>query len=356
MRSSCIIFLLILSLSTKAQDFAFSQFYEMPMLRNPALSGIFNGDLRVSSAYRSQWGSISVPYITSALGIEFKLPVAQQSNSFYTLGLQLAYDKAGDLSLKRTQVLPVITYHQSLSNYNDTYLSGSIMAGTVMNRFDPSAARTDDQFVNGSYSPSNVSSQFYNNTSKNYLDLSAGLVFSSSFGNDSHYYLGLAMFHVNSPNTSFFSAATDQQLRSKYVFNVGLSTPINEHDQVISYIDYYKQGGNNQLFGGLLYESTLINYPNDNDDENDALKISGGAFYRLNDALIPTIKFQMHKLMVGLSYDVNVSQLRTASQLRGGLEFTISFQGFLNQRSSSRERMLCPGFGRTSQIGWFSTK
>jgi len=226
----------------------------------------------------------------------------------------------------------------------------------VMSRFDPTAARTDDQFVNGAYSASNVSSQFFTNTTKSYLDLSAGLVYSSSFGSDAHYYLGIAMFHVNSPNTSFFSTTSDQQLRSKFVFNAGLSTPINEHDQVISYVDYYMQGGNNQLFGGLMYESTLINYPNDNDDENDALKISAGAFYRWNDALIPSIKLQMHKLMVGISYDVNVSQLRTASQLRGGLEFTISFQGFLNQNNSSRKSVLCPGFGRTSQIGWFSTR
>src|SRR5204862_1799789 len=123
-----------------AQDFAFSQFYEMPMLRNPALSGIFNGDVHVSSAYRNQWGSITVPYITSALGMEYKLPAGAQSNSFYTLGLQLSYDQAGDLALKRTQVLPVVTYHQSLSGTSDTYLSGSIMAGKVMSRFDPTRA------------------------------------------------------------------------------------------------------------------------------------------------------------------------------------------------------------------------
>src|SRR6476620_9515584 len=97
---SIFVFLFLSALGiAKAQDFTFSQFYEMPMLRNPALSGIFNGDLRVSSAYRNQWGSISVPFVTSALGVEFKLPVTKQSNSFYTLGTQLTVDKAGDLSL-----------------------------------------------------------------------------------------------------------------------------------------------------------------------------------------------------------------------------------------------------------------
>ncbi|MES2328655.1 MAG: PorP/SprF family type IX secretion system membrane protein [Bacteroidota bacterium] len=339
------------ALTTKAQDFAFSQFYEMPMLRNPALSGIFNGDLHVSSAYRSQWGSISVPYITSALGIEYKLPVAEQSNSFYTIGLQLAYDKAGDLNLKRTQVLPVVTYHQSLSGNSDTYLSGSIMFGKVLSRFDPTGAMTDDQFVNGAYSPSNVSGQSFTNTSSSYTDVSAGLMYSSVFGEDSHYYIGAALFHLNRPRLNFFSSGDDVPLASKIVFNAGLSTPLNDRDQLIAYVDYYQQAGNKQLFGGLLYESTLMVY----DDDNDNIKVSAGGFYRWNDALIPTLKLQMRRMMLGISYDVNVSQLRTASQLRGGLEITLSFLGFLNQSNSSRNRVRCPGFGRTSQIGWFST-
>ncbi len=338
--------------SAKSQDFAFSQFYEMPMLRNPALSGIFNGDLRVSSAYRNQWGSVSVPYITSALGVEYKMPVSMQSNSYYTLGLQLAYDQAGDLALKRTQVLPVITYHQSLSENSDTYLSGSIMAGRVMSRFDPSKAMTDDQFVNGGYSPSNVSAQFFSNTNSAYTDLSAGLVYSSIFGEDSHYYLGAALFHVNSPRLNYFSGTPDVSLAPKFVLNAGLSTPVSDRDELIAYVDYYQQAGNKQLFGGFLYESTLRAYDNDNDN----IKASAGVFYRWNDALIPAVKLQMHSLMAGISYDINVSQLRTASQLRGGVEVTLSFLGFLSNNNSSRNRVRCPGFGRNSEIGWFGTK
>ena len=56
-----------------SQDFTFSQFYEQPLLRNPALAGIFTGDLRVSMAYRDQWGSITVPFRTSSLSIEHKI-------------------------------------------------------------------------------------------------------------------------------------------------------------------------------------------------------------------------------------------------------------------------------------------
>ena len=57
-----ILFLLILFNSTTAkaqQDINFSQFYELPLLRNPALAGIFNGNVRFTGAYRNQWESVT---------------------------------------------------------------------------------------------------------------------------------------------------------------------------------------------------------------------------------------------------------------------------------------------------------
>jgi hypothetical protein len=75
-----ILFLLILSqLSTKAQDINFSQFYDLPVLRNPAIAGLFKGDVRVTSGYRNQWQSVTVPYKTIALATEFKKMI---SNNF----------------------------------------------------------------------------------------------------------------------------------------------------------------------------------------------------------------------------------------------------------------------------------
>lgn len=352
MRKTLIIYILLFPTMIFSQDFSFSQFYEMPLLRNPALAGIFNGDLRVTSVYRDQWGSISVPFQTRALGVEYKRPVGDMSNSYYTLGLQVTHDKAGDLALRRTQVLPVITYHQALSNDNDTYLSGSFMLGKVQGNFDPTKARMDDQFANGSYSPGNVSMQTFNSTGASYTDMSAGLVYSSNYGEDSRFYIGAALYHLNTPKTSFLADGTGHTKGAKLVLNAGLSTPVSEQSQIIAYVDYYKQGGHRQLFGGMLYETAVKSYM----DEADNINLSVGAFYRWNDALIPTIRLQAYRIMLGLSYDVTVSQLRTASQLRGGLELTLSFQGFFNGHASTRNKVRCPRFGRGEKIGWWYSK
>ena len=57
-----------------AQDIHFSQIFETPLLRNPALSGLFSGDLRIQSVYRSQWNSITNAYQTGSANVEYKIP------------------------------------------------------------------------------------------------------------------------------------------------------------------------------------------------------------------------------------------------------------------------------------------
>ena len=66
-----------------------------------------------------------------------------------------------------------------------------------------------------------------------------------------------------------------------------------------------------------------------------------GTFYRRNDAVIPVIKLDYYNLAVGLTYNVNISKLRTASQFRDGFELTLSYKSFLNIRNSSAEKVRC---------------
>ncbi len=115
----------------------------------------------------------------------------------------------------------------------------------------------DDQFINGSYSPGNVSAQFFTNTGRSYTDMSAGLVFSSNYGEDSRFYIGTALYHLNKPKLNFFDNDANTSQAPKIVFNAGLSTSVTERSQIIAYVDYYQQAGNKQLFGGMLYESSI---------------------------------------------------------------------------------------------------
>lgn len=320
------------------QDINFSQFYELPLLRNPALAGLFTGDIRLTSAFRSQWNSVTVPYQTQALGADIKFAVSESSNDYIAVGLQITNDVAGDSRLGKTQLMPVLTYHKSLSTENDTYLSVGFMGGVVQQRFDPTKLQFDDQFVNGAYSSTNPTRQTFNNTNVTYYDAAAGLVFSSVAGDNIKYYIGASYFHFTEPKVAF-SSSNDIRLNKKLVVNGGLSVPTSETDKFILYADVFSQGGNTQAQGGAMLQHDL-----QQDGDDNALSLSAGAFIRWDDAVIPMLKLDYYKVAFGLTYDVNISKLKTASTGRGGYELTVSYHNFLNIRNSSAAKVRCPSF------------
>src|SRR5882757_3207500 len=121
-----LIFLLFLQIIAKAQDIHFSQFFETPLLRNPALAGIFTGDFRIQMVYRDQWRSVTDGYKTGSLNGEYKLPVGK-ADDFLTFGGQFLFDRAGTASLTQISILPVLNYHKSLSGDRNRYLSLGFM-------------------------------------------------------------------------------------------------------------------------------------------------------------------------------------------------------------------------------------
>lgn len=321
-----------------SQDINFSQFYDLPLLRNPSLAGIFQGDIRVTSAFRNQWQSVTVPYRTFGLGFEFKKPISENSDDFFTYGIQLSNDIAGDSRLSRTQVFPVFNYHKSLGGEKSSYLSAGAMAGPVMQRFDPSKLSFDDQYVNGAYSTANPTKQTFNSTKLTYWDAAAGLCFSSIAGENTRYYIGVGLFHFSNPKVAF-QKQNDIILNKKYVVNAGFSAPVSDQNRIVMYADYFMQGGSRQAQGGLLVSHDLVQL-----DEDQKISISGGVFYRGKDAFMPVAKLDYYQYSIGMSYDVNTSKLKSASQYRGAYEVTLSYKAFNNKYNTSANKVKCPLF------------
>ncbi|WP_205511576.1 PorP/SprF family type IX secretion system membrane protein [Longitalea arenae] len=328
----------------KTQDVGFSQFYDQPLLRNPALAGVFTGDVRVTAAFRNQWQSVTIPYRTYALNAELKMPVLTNYN--LTLGLQVIRDVAGTAQFSTTQILPAANFNFPLSDDRPAYLSFAVMGGLMQQRFDPAKLIMNDQFIagsNGSLSVLPASRQVFNKTDVNYLDLSAGISYSSTFDNDVQYFVGGGLFHLTKPNVGFYDGNIIIRNR-KLGLNAGLSAPTSETDRFIAYADYFKQfasafkpAGKGVLQYGFMFSRDLF-------VEDDMQKtITLGLLHRLNDAVIPVVKLQLSKFIIGISYDVNVSKLVSASTYRGGFELTLSYRDILNIHNSELRQVDCWG-------------
>lgn len=337
-----------LALKGFAQDVGFSQLYDQPLLRNPALAGIFTGDVRFTASYRNQWQSVTIPYRTFGLSTELKFPVNIIPDDNLTIGLQLFRDMAGTSEFSAMQLLPAVNYSLPLSSETNSYLSLAFMAGLRQQQFDPAKLILNDQFIatgNGSFSIAPSSRQGFNNTNVNYFDFSAGLSYNGVMRDAIDYYIGAAMFHITQPKVGFFEDHTIM-LNKKLTFNLGVSAPVTETDRVILYGDYFRQYDNQFKPAGVSTSQFGVMYSHDlYAVDDDRTSFSLGMLYRVNDAIIPVVQWELSKFVIGASYDVNISQLVTASQYRGGFELTLSYRGLLNNQQSERRQVLCPRFG-----------
>lgn len=322
-----------------AQDIHVSQFYETPMMRNPALAGIFTGDIRVQALHRNQWSWTGFPFKTTALSGEYKFPVGR-GEDFMTLGVQGYYDLAGSTRLRTTQLSPVLNYHKSLSSDHNEYLSAGFMVGMVQRQFDAHNLTFDYQYLNGNYSAGNPTGENFAAYNRNFVDVSAGLSYSNEAGEAGNYYLGVSLAHVNKPTETFKQERI--VLPAKFQFNAGLHMNFDDQLSLQTELNYATQAGFNELMLGALvgyeFEGNTNAY-----GEPTTLAISGGLMARVKDALIPVVKMRYQQFELGVSYDVNLSSLQTASKGRGGFELTLSYRAF-TRASEESGRLRCPRF------------
>jgi len=69
-----------------------------------------------------------------------------------------------------------------------------------------------------------------------------------------------------------------------------------------------------------------------------------GGYLRWKDAFIPVVKIDYDPFSLGFSYDANISQLKAASQSRGGFELSLTYAGFLDRGNTTKDAVLCPRF------------
>lgn len=329
----CLPLLAFLSQHANGQDLHLSQFYETPLYRNPALAGIMKGDVRVQAVFRSQWNSFANAYKTGSLNAEYKSKLGE-ADDFLTWGLMSYYDRSGTTDLTTTIVMPAVNFHKSISQNRNQYLSVGFMGGFVQRRIDRSKITTNSQYDTG------LDGEDQLNNGYTYWDGSAGISYNSSLGQNenNNLVIGLAYHHFTKPRNSFFGDSRTT-LDPKIVLSTDLKMELNDYSSVTIYSDFTKQGANTEMAGGILYGLKIGDFS----DEPDYM-IHGGAFMRLNDAIIPTIRLDYRPFSVGVSYDINISQLAAKSSGRGGFEFSVTYIGFIDRYHSSRDALKCPRF------------
>ena len=346
LKSVIILFLFFgLLTSVKAQDPRFAQFYAAPDQLNPALNVVYDGQMRFIVNYRDQWSSVlnDVPFRTLAAHYDYRMNIGQ--NDYLSIGFSGLQDEAGVSRLKRTKGNVNLAFMKYLggSNQKDFYLVAGAQAGVGQHALDWSDLWFSEQFDAGNVAIDFTvpSGEVENRTGRIYPDFSAGLLW-YMVGNDFSFYVGGAMFHLNTPNISIFDGGVNR-LNRRYVGHIGGEIGMTDYLSLLPAASINFQGSATDINIGTNFRYT-------SGEKNDlALRIGGWAHVAGTEnsgvtfeAFTVTSMLEMNTWTVGISYDINTSQLTAVSNARGAFE--ASFTYIIPENKKRRSKVVCPKF------------
>src|SRR5450432_138064 len=203
-RPATLCLMLCFTFFVKAQDPHFSQFFSSPLTLNPALTGKFDGTLRIAGNYRNQWPAFNNVYTTSTLSIDF--PIMQKNipeNDTWGLGILALTDKAEGGILTNNYLGVSMSYHKALNEDGYSQIGAGFQATYGQKKLDNSKLYFEDQLTPFGFT--GVSADIFNAANLNikYFDVNAGIIYTGSTTDRNNYYVGASLYHINRPKESF---------------------------------------------------------------------------------------------------------------------------------------------------------
>ncbi len=310
-----------------SQDIHFTQFNNSPLTLNPASTGIFFGDYRLCLNDRNQWRSVTKPFTTLSASFDSKILTNTFKKNMLSAGIVFFRDKAGDSDFGTTEASLSVNYTKSIDVFAKQYISFGIQAGMAQRTLDFSNLTFDNQYNGYKYDSDLSNLQQFNKDNFMFPDLSAGLNWYYFIKERTNLNAGVSVFHINQPDQSII-ADGKSKLAPRLSFNLNFQTPIAEKLDIEPSALFMRQGTFNEFNFGLMLriikDRNVYNYTSFNI----------GAFTRLKDAANIMAGVDYKRFTIGLSYDINYSDLHKASYSRGAYEISLIYRIFKTSKLS----------------------
>ncbi len=303
-----------------SQDIHFSQFYASPLTLNPAQTGNHDAQWRVVDNYRNQWFTMTIPFVTNSVSVDRHFYLRDER---LDVGVNVINDMSGDASLKVSKVYLSIAYKKNIKGNN--FFIG-IQPGYVMKSISIDNLSFPDQYNNqtGYFDPSKPTTGNYSGDDLSYFDVNAGIKWDKQFGRWKPE-LGIAVFHLNEPGESFLGTAN--KITHRKVAHVGTKFFFNSKYTINPYFLYMEHYGASEI----LYGSNV--YINLEKNKSFAKSVFASLFFRdgINrnvDSVVAGGGINFYNTDIGISYDLNISSLHSATAFQGAFEISLIYYIF----------------------------
>lgn len=312
-----IYFFVFITISASAQDIHFSQFSITRSVLNPGLISYQDLDFQLEIQRRSQWKSVATPFTTFSISLNRRSLLPKTS-----VGINFIRDLAGDSQLSTRGFSLTVSHKLNAS------LKHNISIGASVGSYKRSVDYNTIIFIDNENIP---------NTNIQFIDLSIGLMHEVEINPSLIILSGFSLLHINQPEQSL-TGNNKIRLPINNKLHTSIIYYFNDRVQFKPSILYSKQGTSNEFIFGAGINYLLSNYG------TERIVIRTAFFNRHNDALIPKIGVKIDKFEAMMSYDINTSSLVSASDYKGGFEFSIVYQWGLNKSEKSIEQGICPKY------------
>ncbi len=300
-----------------SQDVHFSNFYNAPLILNPANTGNYIGNWRLISNYRQQGNSNSDEYKTTTLAFDIPVYYYRQMGS---IGIIFINDNSANNTLSVNKVFLSIAHFIKVSS--KSYLHMGFQFGFVNKSYSSNNLSFPDQFdMKTGYFNADLPTQEIGETQKlSYLDLNWGLIWSRKSGKFNSE-IGVAMFHYNTPNENF--TTFENELPARYLSHAYFEINFKNNLYLKPKLLFTYQNMVNEL---LLGQDFGLRFSNASSikDINIGVFYRGG-FGRNLDALIAKAGFQYKCLNFAICYDFEITNQAISSYQKSAFEISLQY-------------------------------
>ncbi len=313
-----------------SQDIHYSQFHNAPFEINPALTGIARGDIRVMGNYRGQWSSVPVNYTTYSIAADMQFIERYYKEGFFSGGIMLTHDQAGLSRLRSIDIGLSASYTKKLTPHVYTTIGLQVSANQRSFKLDD--LTFDDQYDSnrGIFDGNRSINEDFGNQSNFFFDLGAGfnLRFQSNdnaalvdrLEHRSKLDIGLGIFHITMPDQSFIDGYESLLPMRISPYAQGTLKLTDDFDIIANGLAQFQAPYREFVLmgGGRVFLSRKLG-------RQMSVQLDFG--YRFNelfgDSYFPGIEVHYNSWLIGFTYDVNVSNIKVATDGRGGPELSI---------------------------------
>lgn len=317
-----IIFTIIVAvacLGSDAQDPHFSQYFASPVTLNPANVGAFNGTMRLSANYRSQWWGVGAPFNTATVSVEgFLLPEHITPKNKLAFSLMAMNDASSAGALKTNYLAAGLVYHLGLDETGTNSFGLGFQALYADKRLDYSKLSFASQFMSGGFNTQVSSGEAFAGKS-NYCNFSVGALYQHQNETEKAY-VGASVFNFLDEKLAFNKYVGFQEdIKMRYAVNGGYNRLLNNNNAYsVSANLMYQNGAYEGIFGAAY--SYLLG-----SGQYETNYFTAGSWFRVGDAIIPYVAITYGDMQIGLSYDIVTSQAKLKTPRNGSMELSLIF-------------------------------